>query len=310
MDQKRTGAARAAAWLGAVCAIVVQAAAASPLPSDPLEQRCWQTHTRERTQVNLREPTGVEFSNLRDGWRVRSPFSVEFAVRGMGVVPAGLKFDGGGHHHLLVNRDLPLNVGAQLPFDDSHRHFGKGQTSTVLDLPPGRHRLRLLFADHEHRPYFVFSREISVQVLGPRSRTARPTIDPANFAATCRAWYEDETSTPAPPEQPLRFLNVRAGETLVSPVNLRLGVDTWGICAPGARGSQPVEKAGHFIVEVADAAGRGVPQVSNLSSGATQMNLYTAPGDYRLRLRLVDPTGRDLLPAHEIPVRVARQDAL
>lgn len=299
---------RAAAACAA--ALVCAWAAAGPLPSDPLEQRCWQTHTRERTQVNLREPTTVEFSNLRDGWRVRSPFVVEFAVRGMGVVPAGVKFDGGGHHHLLVDRDLPMNVGAQLPFDDSHRHFGKGQTATVLDLPPGKHRLRLLFADHEHRPYFVYSREISVLVVGPRSSTARPKIDPADFAVTCKAWYEDETSTPAPPEHPLRFLNVRSGETLVSPFNVRLGVDTFGICAPAAKPDKPLDKVGRFIVEMGEAGGRGAGQVHDLVNGATQLNVYVTPGDYRLRLRLVDPQGRDLLPPNEATVRVARQEAL
>lgn len=298
---------RAAAW---AAAMVSTWAAAGPMPSDPLELRCWQSYTRERTHVNLREPTSVEFSNLRDGWRVRSPFVVEFAVRGMGVVPAGVKFDGGGHHHILVNRDLPLNVGAQIPFDDSHRHFGKGQTSTVLDLPAGRHRLRLLFADHEHRPYFVFSREISVQVVGPRSSTAKPKIDAANFAATCKAWYEDETSTPAPPEHPLRFLNVRSGETLVSPFNVRLGVDTFGICAPAAKPEKPLDKVGRFIVEMGEVGSRSPPQVHDLVNGATQLNLYVPPGDYRMRLRLVDPQGRDLTPPNDTSLRVARQDAL
>ena len=51
-------------------------------------------------------------------------------------------------------------------------------------------------------------------------------------------------------------------------------------------------------------------QVHDLVNGATQLNVYVSPGDYRLRLRLVDPQGRDLLPPNEATVRVARQEAL
>lgn len=285
------------------------AALAAPLPRDPLEQRCWLEHTRERTRVNLREPTAVEFANLRDGWRLRSPFAVDFAIRGMGVAPAGLRLDGTGHHHILVNRALPINIGAALPFDDSHRHFGKGQTGTLMDLPAGRHRLRLLFADHEHRPYFVYSREIVVEVLGTRSATARPRIDPARFEETCAAWYQDELSAPPPPDEPLRFLNLRAGEPLTSPFNVRLGVDGWGVCATPAAGTTAPEKTGRFVVDVLDPEGRRV-QGHDLANGATQLNLYLPLGDYRLRLRFVGERNAELLPPHELPVRVIRQESI
>ena len=66
---------------------------AALLPTDDLERECWLRHTRERTRVNVREPTGVEFSNLARGHQLRSPFQVDFAVRGMGVVPAGKPLD-------------------------------------------------------------------------------------------------------------------------------------------------------------------------------------------------------------------------
>lgn len=281
-------------------------AGAAPLPAGELEQRCWLSHTRERTRVNLREATSVEFSNLRHGQVLRSPFAVDFAIRGMGVAPAAVKLDGTGHHHILVDRALPASVTEKLPFDDSHRHFGKGQTGTLLDLKPGRHTLRLLFADHEHRPYFVFSREIEVTVAGPRSTTPRPRIDPARFAATCEAWYHDELALPPPPDEPLRILNVRANEPLTSPFNLRLGVNGFGICAAGARADQ----AGHFVLDLMEARTRKPVQTFDLKNGATQVNVFVANGEYLARLRLVGPEGKDLLPAHELPLLVQRQEQL
>ena len=269
------------------------AAAAAPLPRGELERQCWQRHTRERTRVDLREPTAVNFSNLRQGYRVRSPFMVEFAVKGMGVVPAGKVLAGTGHHHILVDTPLPPSVTEKLPFNDGHRHFGKGQTFAVLDLPPG-----------EHRPYFVFSPEITVTVTGKRS--AEPLkIDPANLDASCEAWYQDELARPRAPGEWVTLTNVRDGEALVSPFSLRFGVDGYGVCAAG----QKADKTGHFMLDVLR---DGKPQQAlDLSNGATQANLFVAPGAYQLRLRFVDAaSGRELLPAYEQNVSVTAQEKL
>ena len=129
-------------------ALLASLARAEPLPSDPLERQCWLAHTSQRTAVDLREPVSVHFSNLKTGYRVRSPFWVEFGIRGMGVIPAGNVNDKAGHHHILIDTPLPRDHTAPIPFSDTHKHFGKGQTGTELNLPPGRHTLRLLFADH------------------------------------------------------------------------------------------------------------------------------------------------------------------
>ncbi len=290
--------------VGAILA-VLGAASAAPLPTDDNERSCWLSRTHDRTRANLRELTAVDFSNLRNGYRVASPLQVDFAVRGMGVVPAGKALKGTGHHHILVDTRMPPSVTDKLPFNDKHRHFGKGQTTTLLDLPPGKHTLRLLFADHEHRPYFVFSPEITVDVLGPRSAVPKPKIDPKNFDATCAAWYEDEVSRPRPPDEPLHFTNLRAGEGLVSPFNVRLGVDGFGVCARG----QTAEKAGHFMLEVLAKADRRLVQSFDLSNGATQANVFVGVGAYVLRLRFVDPaSGADLLRPHELPVSVTQQE--
>jgi hypothetical protein len=59
---------------------------AQPLPADALAKRCWLSHTAERTAIDLREPMAVRFSNLRDGYMLRSPFWVDFGIRGSGVL--------------------------------------------------------------------------------------------------------------------------------------------------------------------------------------------------------------------------------
>lgn len=113
------------------------------------------------------------FVNIKDGDKVKSPFRVAFVVSGMGVSPvkAG-KIEGTGHHHILINLPLPADIKKPLPFDkpdeylnQRYKHFGKGETETILDLPPGQHTLRLLFADHEHIPYYIASKEIKIEVV-------------------------------------------------------------------------------------------------------------------------------------------------
>jgi hypothetical protein len=278
---------------------VISTAAATPLPPSAIERACWLRYTAERTQPSLKEPTSVNFSNLRNGWSVRSPFVIDFAVRGMGVVPAGHAHPGTGHHHILVNQRLPLDVADKIPFNDNHRHFGKGQTSAVLDLPAGKHTLRLLFADHEHRPYFVYSPEITVTVTGPRTAVA-PPIDPSR-ADSCAAWYQDEMSRPRAAEPAVHFLNVRDGEALTSPFNLRFGVEGLGVSAS----AKVIDKTGHFLLEV---RGKGGASTVDLTSGATQTQVALPLGVHRLRLRFVDASSqRDLLPAAELKVVIDAQ---
>ncbi len=272
---------------------------AEPLPKDERERACWLSHTRERTRVRLNEPTSVDFSNLRDGHTVRSPFQVDFAVRGMGVVSAGKPHPKAGHHHLLVDTKLPLNVGDQIPFNNGHRHFGKAQTGTTVELPAGRHTLRLLFADHEHRPYFVFSPEIVVNVVGPR------TAEPVSIGAGCEAWYMEELSRPRAPVPRLLINNLREGESVVSPFNVRLAADGLGVAPRGHGG--PAN--GHFMLDV-QATGKSV-QLVDLGNGATQYNLFIAPGAYVLRLRLLDDARtKDLAPPTELGITVVAQERL
>lgn len=279
---------------------------AEPLPADDLERECWLQFTRERTRVRLVEPTAVDISNLRDGQSVSSPFRVDFSIRGMGVIPAGKPHPKAGHHHVLVDMSLPFNPGDQIPFNDFHRHFGKGQTGAVLALPPGPHRIRLLFADHDHRPYFVFSPELQITVIGSRGLPGAkwPRVTRANFDASCRQWYDEELSRPRAEGVRAVITNVRDGEPVVSPVNLRFAVDGFGVAPQGHGGSG----LGHFVLEVARGEA-GPPRAVDLSHGATQTTLTLAPGWHTLRLRFVDDSGRrDLTPVAVTRLLVSGQD--
>jgi hypothetical protein len=137
---------------------------------------------------------------------------------------AGRQGAGGiGHNHILVDALLPLDVSDKIPFSDTHRHFGKGQTMTVLDLTPGKHTLRLLFADHDHKPYFVYSPEITVEVTGARTAKA-PKIDTKTSKRAAKP-VRGRGGAPAPPGEWMAIANLRGGETVASPFNVRFTVD-------------------------------------------------------------------------------------
>ena len=273
---------------------------AEALPDDPLQRRCWVEHTAQCTAVDLRTPTAVRFANLRNGDVLRAPFWVEFGVRGMGVIPAGNPHPRAGHHHLLVDTPLPLQYQEKIPFSDTYRHFGKGQTGTALDLPPGKHTLRLLFADHEHRPYFVYSPEITVTVAGKRSEPPL-AIDPKDYAPTCEAWYRNEISAPRYAAKEVYVKNLRAGETVDSPFVVSLGVLGLGV-APASAG---VKDTGYFAL----AFRQGGAAVKNvvLSDGRTETVVELPRGSYELELRFVGADGAPLLPGVTLPLTVARQ---
>ena len=94
----------------------------------------------------------VDFTEPKNGAVVSSPFKVKFAVTGMEVKPAGTMDSNTGHHHLIINGDS-MKVGESIPFDETHLHFGKGQTETEVTLPPGSYKLTMQFANGAHQSY-------------------------------------------------------------------------------------------------------------------------------------------------------------
>lgn len=135
----------AAAVLFSLCAAGAAQAGPTPAPADAYLYIGWPT----------------------DGQMVAAgkPFRVWFGLRNMGVAPKGVKAPGTGHHHLLIDTDLPPGE-QEIPSDRNHLHFGAGETETMLELPPGKHTLQLLMGDDQHIPHSppVHSKKITIIV--------------------------------------------------------------------------------------------------------------------------------------------------
>jgi len=105
------------------------------------------------------------FISPADGETVSNPVAVKFGLKNMGVAPAGVDAPNTGHHHLLIDTGLPP-LNRPIPNDETHRHFGGGQTETTIELSPGRHTLQLLLGDFSHIPHDppVVSQRITITV--------------------------------------------------------------------------------------------------------------------------------------------------
>ncbi len=92
-------------------------------------------------------------------------FWLRMGLRNMGVAPKGVERQNTGHHHVLIDTDLPP-MDKEIPSDRNHLHFGAGETEARIELPPGKHTLQLLLGDHNHVPHDppVMSKKITVTV--------------------------------------------------------------------------------------------------------------------------------------------------
>jgi hypothetical protein len=104
----------------------------------------------------------VYFSDLKDGATITPKATIRFGLREMGVAPAGSDRANSGHHHLLIDTELPP-LDKPIPNDFNHLHFGTGQTEAEVTLKPGPHTLQLLLGDKDHIPH-------NPPVMSPRIR--------------------------------------------------------------------------------------------------------------------------------------------
>lgn len=238
---------RFAPRLLAACAFMLLAHAASAQERHP-----WITD-------NPRLEKNAWFSNLASGDIVTSPFVVRFGLTGIGIAAVKQAVQGTGHHHLLIDRDLPLDFTEPLPFTDQYVHFGKGQMEAILDLPDGEHTLRLVFADHRHIPNFVYSDVLRIRVQGRSARSVE-------------ALKRREVSVLAP----------AADATVRPPFALALHAAGFNVSHTAI--TEP--DTGHFRVRLEPATGE--PVVFDLTGGDTELWLSPPAGAYRVSVALVD----------------------
>lgn len=206
------------------------------------------------------DPAGnVGFLEPTDGAEVVSPFNVHMSAEDVTVEPAskGVR-DGYGHHHIVVNASLPPR-GKPIPSDEQHRHFGKGQTETTLDLPPGEHTLRLLFADGSHEPY-----------------------DPA---------VTDTIKVMVTERRGVSFAEPQDGIEVTSPFVVKMGTDGV-VVEPASEGVNDGHGHHHIIID-ADLPPAGQPIPSDdrhrhFGKGQTDTTLDLLPGEHTLQLLFAD----------------------
>lgn len=119
----------------------------SALASSGASAQSTEAHWPADAKVFIVEP--------KDGAEISGPVKVVMGVKGIEIAPAGTEKTHTGHHHILIDTDLPKGEKAlyPLPADDNIKHFGKGQTEASLTLAPGKHTLQLLVGDGNHIPY-------------------------------------------------------------------------------------------------------------------------------------------------------------
>ncbi|MCX2979504.1 DUF4399 domain-containing protein [Halieaceae bacterium IMCC14734] len=112
------------------------------------------------------DDASVYFISPANGAVVSSPVRVRFGLSNMGVAPAGVNINGTGHHHLLIDLETLPPMDASMPASDQLRHYGGGQTETLLELDPGTHTLQLLMGNFLHIPHErpVISEKITITV--------------------------------------------------------------------------------------------------------------------------------------------------
>ena len=117
--------------------------------------------------VRTRSPENAEvyFISPVDNETVTNPVVIKFGLKNMRAVPAWINEENTGHHHLIINAELP-DLNLPIPNDDQHIHYVRGETETELTLPPGQHTLQLLLSDTSHIPHDppVYSERISITV--------------------------------------------------------------------------------------------------------------------------------------------------
>jgi hypothetical protein len=228
-------------------------------------------------------PAGAEvyFINPKDGATVPPELKVDFSLRNMGVAPAGSDLPNSGHHHLLIDTELPA-LNQPIPNDFNHLHFGAGQTETELTLKPGEHTLQLLMGDKDHIPH-------TLPVMSPRIHVNVPLAG---------------GPTPSPPDAEVYFDELKDGATIPSKFTVHFGLKNMGVAPAGV--DRPNSGHHHLLIDT------GLPPLDQLipndfnhlhfGGGQTETELTLKPGEHTLQLLIGD---KDHIP-HTPPIMSPR----
>ncbi len=223
----------------------------------------------------------VYFIDLKDGDTIPEKVTLHFGLRNMGVAPAGSDRPNSGHHHLIIDDNLPP-LNGPIPNDPRHLHFGSGQTEAEIMLSPGEHTLQLLFADKFHVPHTppVMSQRIRVIVAQKGGPTA------------------------SPPGAEVYFTELKDDATVGSELTIHFGLKNMGVAPAGA--DRPNSGHHHLLIDTElpplDQPIPNDPHHLHFGGGQTQETVTLSPGDHTLQLLFAD---KDHIP-HSPPVMSKR----
>jgi Domain of unknown function (DUF4399) len=209
----------------------------------------------------------VYFIDLKDGTTVPAKLKIYFGLRNMGVAPAGSDRENSGHHHLLIDTELPP-LDQPIPNDFNHLHFGAGQTETEITLKPGAHTLQLLMGDKDHLPHTppVMSPLVRVRVVDPSARK------------------------PAPADARVYFVGLDDGSVLPQKATIHFGLVNMGVAPAGI--DRPNTGHHHLLIDTnLPPLDEPIPNDFNhlhFGAGQTEAIVTLSPGRHTLQLLLGD----------------------
>jgi hypothetical protein len=225
----------------------------------------------------------VYFVDLKDGQTVPTKFTVHFGLKGMGVAPAGSDKDNSGHHHLLIDTELPP-LDQPIPNDFNHLHFGAGQTEADVTLTPGDHTLQLLLGDKNHVPNTVplMSERIRVHVVEGATAPAP--------AMTMAMPHDHAGRHPSPPGAKVYFVYPTDRAYVTPTPVIRFGLIGMGV-APA--GFEKINTGHHHLLIDSDLPpfDQPIPNDFNhlhFGAGQTEAKITLTPGPHKLQLLLGD----------------------
>jgi hypothetical protein len=219
----------------------------------------------------------VYFIDLKDGATIPPKTVIHFGLRGMGVAPAGSDRENAGHHHLLIDTELPP-LEESIPADFNHLHFGAGQTEAELNLPPGPHTLQLLLGGKDHVPHSppVMSERIRVIVAEPHEQhnaTAGPN-----------------QRHPSPPGAKVYFIYPTNGAYISRTPRIRFGLTNMGVAPAGLERANSGHH--HLLIDTplppTDEPIPNDPNHLHFGAGQTEAQVTLALGVHTLQLVLGD----------------------